>query len=71
MREVRHSDDYGIPCCVSYQDIGRQIQFFGAHSNLPKALLPTLNGSRCENTETLMIKGIPALSAGARSNSIR
>ena len=59
MRLVRHSDDYGIACCVSFQDIGRQIQFFGARANLAKALLLAINGGRCENTGTLMIPGIP------------
>lgn len=61
MREVRHSDDYGIACCVSYQDIGRQIQFFGARANLAKALLLAINGGRCENTGKLMVKDIPVL----------
>jgi len=59
-----HSDDYGIACCVSFQDIGRQIQFFGARTNLAKALLLAINEGRCENTGTLMVKGIPALSEG-------
>ena len=61
MREVRNSDDYGIACCVSYQDIGRQIQFFGARCNLAKALLLAINGGRCENTGTVMVKDIPVL----------
>lgn len=61
MREVRNSDDYGIACCVSYQDIGRQIQFFGARCNLAKALLLAINGGRCENTGKVMVEGIPVL----------
>ncbi len=61
MREVRNCDDYGIACCVSYQAIGKQIQFFGARANLAKALLLAINGGRCENTGTVMVKDIPVL----------
>jgi len=59
MRTTRGSDDYGIACCVSYQALGKQIQFFGARTNLAKTLLLAINGGRCENTGTLMVEGIP------------
>lgn len=61
MRQVRGSDDYGIACCVSYQEIGKRIQFFGARANLPKTLLMALNEGKEENTGTDILKGIEKL----------
>jgi len=61
MRKARGCDDYGIACCVSYQAIGKAIQFFGARANLAKALLLAINGGRCENTGTLMMENIKPL----------
>ncbi|MDO4692505.1 MAG: formate C-acetyltransferase [Porphyromonadaceae bacterium] len=61
MRSTRNSDDYGIACCVSFQDIGKHIQFFGARTNLAKALLLAINGGRCEATGTVMLENIPEL----------
>ena len=61
MCETRDSEDYGIACCVSYQEIGKQIQFFGARTNLAKALLLAINEGRCEITGKQVVNGIPAL----------
>ncbi|MDO6760093.1 formate C-acetyltransferase [Tamlana sp. 2_MG-2023] len=60
MRAQRGSDDYGIACCVSYQSLGKSIQFFGARTNLAKTLLLAVNGGRCENTGKVMVEGIEA-----------
>jgi len=61
MQSTRCSDDYGIACCVSYQELGKQIQFFGARTNLAKTLLLAINEGKCELTGKLAIPGIPKL----------
>ncbi len=64
MRQNRGSDDYGIACCVSYQEIGKRIQFFGARTNLPKTLLLALNGGREEEEGALVLNAIQPVADG-------
>jgi len=58
MRNNRRSDDYGIACCVSFQELGKHIQFFGARTNLAKTLLLAINAGHCEISGKKMVDGI-------------
>jgi formate C-acetyltransferase len=56
-----YRNDYAIACCVSAMEVGKQIQYFGARTNLAKALLYAINGGYDEIYNEKIIDGIPMI----------
>jgi len=56
-----YRNDYAIACCVSAMEVGKQMQYFGARTNLAKALLYAINGGVDEIYNEKILNGIPTL----------
>ena len=64
MKEVRGADDYGIACCVSFQEVWKKIQHFGARANLAKTLLLAINAWKEEMGDEQVMNWIESLPDG-------
>ncbi len=56
-----YNTDYAIACCVSAMGIGKQMQYFGARTNMAKALLYAINAGYDEVYNEKVVDGIDAM----------